>query len=307
MNDTYKQIVKKLGKERAKIDESMVKHTTFKIGGPSDLFYEAKTEKELVEAIKVAMEVGVPYFILGKGSNVLVGDKGIRGMVIKVQSSKFPLRPRSEASKVQNERIIAEAGVLLNDLVKFYVKNSFGGLEFLVGIPGSVGGAVRGNAGAWQKNIGDKIVKVKILDEKGKIKYLNRQDCQFSYRNSRFKKTSEVILEAEFLVEKKEKKEIKKIIIEYRNKRKNQPAEASAGSIFINPKPYSAGEMIERCGLKGRKIGGAQISPKHANFIVNLGGAKAKNVVALITLAKNKVKEKFGIDLREEIVRVGEF
>lgn len=302
MNKNYQKIISILGKNRVRVDEPMAKHTTFKIGGPADLFYEARTEEELVRVVRAVREMGVSYFILGNGSNLLVGDRGIRGMVIKIQNAK--VKKQNDNSKF---KILADAGALLAEVVNFATKNSLGGLEFLTGIPGSVGGAVRGNAGAWQKTISGQVTKVKILSPDGKIKFLNQKDCQFSYRQSRFKKTEELILEIELEVEKKDKGEIEKLIEEYTYKRSHQPKEASAGSIFINPKPYVAGEMIDRCGLKGKKIGRAQISPKHANFIVNLGGAKATDVVALINLAREKVKEKFGIELKEEIVRVGEF
>lgn len=302
MNKNYQKLIELLGENRVKTDEPMAKYTTFGIGGPADLYYEAKTEEELVRAIKKSDELEVPYYILGNGSNLLVGDKGIKGMVIKNKILKIKYK------KVKGgELIIAGAGVLLNDLMKFCVKNSFSGLEFLTGIPGSVGGAVRGNAGAWQKNIGDQVKRVKILTEDGKVKWIAQEDCHFSYRKSWFKKTKEIILEVELKVEKKEKKEIEKMVGEYKEKRKNQPRELSAGSVFINPKPYSAGEMIEECGLKGIKNNLAEISLLHANFIVNLGGAKAKDVVELIALVKEKVKKRFGIELEEEIVRVGEF
>jgi len=295
----YKEIIKKLGKDGAKINEPMAKHTTFKIGGPADLFYEARTEEEIIRAIR---EVGVPYFILGRGSNILVGDKGFRGMVIKMKNEKLKIKNDKEKIK-----ILADAGVLLANLVNFAAMNSVGGLEFLAGIPGTVGGAVRGNAGAWQQNIGDKVARVKILTLEGQIKWINQKDCQFSYRKSRFKRNDEVILGIEFKLEKKDKKEIERKINEILEKRKNQPKEPSAGCVFVNPKPLHAGVLIEQCGLKGKQIGGAKVSEKHANFIVNLGGAKAKDVVALISLIKAKVKERFGIELKEEIMKVGEF
>ncbi|MBM3209269.1 UDP-N-acetylmuramate dehydrogenase [Candidatus Shapirobacteria bacterium] len=290
-----------LGQE-LKENEPMGRHTTFGIGGPADWFWEAKTEEALIRVIRKIREVKVPYFILGNGSNLLVGDKGVRGLVIKVQSSKF---------KVQNDnskfKIIAEAGVSLSKLITSAAEHSLSGLEFLVGIPGTLGGAIRGNAGTKDEWIDRAVETVEILDELGERRILNRRDCKFGYRNSRFSKAKEIILGATLLVKREDKLFVQRRIKDYLAKRKNQPAEPSAGSIFKNPKGDFAGRLIEAAGLKGCQIGGAQISEKHANFIVNTGGAKAVDVLALIDLAQKKVKEKFGVELEEEIIRVGEF
>ena len=297
MTQMIQKIISSLGKGRVALNEPMAKHTTFKIGGPADLFYSARTQEELIKAVKLARENNFPYFILGNGSNLLVKDKGYRGLVIKYQAAKV---------FKEKEKIIVEAGMLLSQLIKESVKNGWGGLEFLAGIPGSLGGAIRGNAGAWQKSIGDLVSRVKVLDKNGKTLWLNKNDCRFSYRQSRFKISGEIILAAEFCLPKKEKKEILKLIEEYTLKRSNQPKEPSAGCVFINPKPFSAGEMIEDCGLKGKKSRQAQIAESHANFIINLNQAKAKDVLTLMDQIKEKVKTKFGIDLKEEIVILGE-
>ncbi|MGB9706669.1 MAG: UDP-N-acetylmuramate dehydrogenase [Microgenomates group bacterium] len=300
MAQKYSKIIEKLGRRRVKLNEPMAKHTTFKIGGPADLFYEARTTKELVEAVKLARKLEIPYFILGGGSNLLVADGGFRGMAIKIKNEKLKIKNYNKKLK-----IICEAGLMLSRLVGEAAQKGAGGLEFAAGIPGTVGGAVRGNAGAWQQAIGDKIVRVKILTPKGKIKWIKAADCQFSYRQSRFKKTREIILGVELELEKGNKKEVEAKIKENLAKRASQPKEPSAGCIFVNPKPLSAGELIDKCGLKGKRIGDAQISPKHANFIVNLGKAKAGEVIKLIKLIKKKVKDKFGINLEEEICFVG--
>jgi len=296
MAQKYLKIIEKLGQGRVKLNEPLAKHTTFKIGGPADLFYEAKTTKELIKVIKLIKKLRIPYFVLGGGSNILVADEGFRGIVIKMSNVKC---------QMSNGKIIAGAGVSLGELLKLAAKNSLAGLEFAAGIPGTVGGAVRGNAGAWQQAIGDKVVGVKVLTPTGRIKWLKAADCQFSYRQSRFKKTKEIILEVELKLEKGDKKEIEAKIRENLAKRASQPTQPSAGCIFVNPKPLSAGKLIEKCKLKGRQIGEAQISSQHANFIVNLGRAKAQEVIKLIKLIKKKVKEKFGIDLKEEICFVG--
>lgn len=273
-------------------------YTTFKIGGPADYFCEAKNEKEILSALKFAQKKKIPLFILGNGSNVLISDKGLRGMVVKIANSKY---------QIVKSKIVAGAGMGLNKLVDIAKENELTGLEFLAGIPGTLGGAIVSNAGAWQQNIGDKVERVKILDENNQFKWLNHEECQFSYRRSRFKKTKEVILEVELKLTKGKRQEIEREIKINLKKRKNQPKEPSAGSIFINPKPLSAGALIEECGLKGEKRGSAQISEKHANFMVNLGGAKASDVVELMALARRKVKEKFNILLEPEINFLGEF
>ena len=281
-----------------KKNQLLSSYTTFKIGGPADYFCEAKNEKEILSALKFAQKKKIPLFILGNGSNVLISDKGLRGMVVKIANSKY---------QIVKSKIVAGAGMGLNKLVDIAKENELTGLEFLAGIPGTLGGAIVSNAGAWQQNIGDKVERVKILDENNQFKWLNHEECQFSYRRSRFKKTKEVILEVELKLTKGKRQESEREIKINLKKRKNQPKEPSAGSIFINPKPLSAGALIEECGLKGEKRGSAQISEKHANFMVNLGGAKASDVVELMALARRKVKEKFNILLEPEINFLGEF
>ena len=271
-------------------------YTTFKIGGPASWFFEARETEEIIKAVKVASELKIPYFILGGGSNILVSDKGLRGLVIKISTSKI---------KILGETLFVESGASLGEAVEKAKNHSLSGLEFAAGIPGTIGGAIRGNAGAWQEAIGDKIIRVQVLTFKGEIKWLKAADCNFSYRESRFKKSGEIILEAELKLKSGDKKEIRRKILENLKKRKNQPKEPSIGCIFLNPKPYPAGELIDRCGLKGKRIGDAQISPKHANFIVNLGQARACDVISLIKLAKEKVNKKFGVLLEPEICFLG--
>lgn len=279
-----------------KENQPLAPYTTFKIGGPADWFFEAKNDEEIIEAIKFAKEKNLHFFILGNGSNLLVSDDGFRGVVIKMEN---------EEVQINNKKILAEAGISLNKLVNIAQENSLSGIEFMVGIPGTLGGVVFGNAGAWQQNIGDKVERVKILDKDNQFKWLNHDECQFSYRQSRFKKSQEIILAVELKLEKGHQLEIKNLMNENLKKREGQPKESSAGSIFVNPKPQSAGDLIEKCGLKGEQIGQAKISQKHTNFIVNLGGAKAQDVVKLIALAQKEVRKKFGIDLKTEIIFLG--
>jgi len=286
---------KKLG-DKAKPDEPLAEYTTFKIGGPADWFYEAKTEKELVKAVSSARELEVPCFILGGGSNLLVSDKGFRGLVIRIQETRYT---------IQETRIVAWAGTPLAKLVEAAAEDSLSGLEFCVGIPGTIGGAVCGNSGLKDKAFGDLVETVKVLNENGDLVVLNNSQCQFGYRRSIFQKKPAVILEVTLKLKSGNQKEIKKEMQQYLNKRKNQPKEPSAGSIFKNPPGKSAGELIDQVGLKGETLGQAQIAAKHANWIINLGGASCQDVLKLILLAKKKVKEKFGLELREEIRVVG--
>lgn len=302
MDSQYEKLIGILGKDKVKVNEPMALYTTFKIGGPADLFVEVENEDELIKVLKTAKDLKIPYFVFGGGSNILIGDKGIKGLTIKLLINYYQLTDSNFHLK-----IIVGAGMPVTQLLDKCVEDSLTGLEFMAGIPGTVGGAVRGNSGAWQKNFGDQIVRVKILKPDGEMKYIDRDDCRFSYRESCFKKSNDIILEAEIALEKGDQEEIKEKIKGFLEKRLCQPKEPSAGCIFVNPKPLSAGELIDQCGLKGKSIGGAKISEKHANFIVNTGGAKTEDVISLIDLAKKSVKEKFNIILREEIVRIGEF
>jgi len=244
-------------------------HTTFQIGGPAKYFFVTKTKEELISAIKKAKKIKLPFFILGGGSNILVSDKGFNGLVIK-----FGQPLSSYVSK---------------------------GLEWAVGIPGTVQGAVCGNAGAFKKSMKDVVERVEVFDtETGKVKIFKNKDCWFSYRNSIFRKKKNLIILLVKIASKKSNTKKIKQYLDYR--KKTQPLNLpSAGSVFKNPSGFSAGELIEKCNLKGKKIGNVKISEKHANFIVNLGDGKAKDVKKLIKIIKNKVKNKFGVVLKEEI------
>ena len=286
----------------------LASQVTFKIGGEAEYFFVAKTKEDLIKAIKVAKRYQLPFFILGGGSNLLISDKGFKGIVIKIQMSNV---------KRQNTKIYTEAGLPLSLLLTRALENNLTGLEWAVGIPGTVGGAIRGNAGAFGCSMAGIVKSAEVLEvqnlksqnynSKLKSKILKDKDCKFGYKDSIFKHQQDlIILSAHLQFKKDNQKEIKKKIKEYLDKRKKtQPNFPSAGSVFKNPPGFWAGELIEKCGLKGKKLGKAQISKKHANFIINLGGAKAEDVKKLINLAKLKVKDKFGIKLEEEIQYLG--
>lgn len=299
-------------------------HSNYKIGGPARYFYEAKTVKQLVQAVEKARQLKLPIFILGGGTNLLIDDKGFVGAVIKPAINKL---------KRSGNKVTVGAGVTMVKLHKFVIANSLSGLEWSGGLPGTFGGAVRGNAGAFGGEIKDCIKEVVSLDISGKkpkiIRRGNKQ-CKFDYRNSIFKMRDgkEIILEATLVLKKGDKKEIRESIeekIRYRLER--HPMDyPNIGSTFknvdvskykkrvitpfehkIKPDPFPvipAAVLISQAGLKGVAYGGAMISPKHPNFIVNVMDAKASEVKALIRLVKSSVKEKFGVELEEEIQQV---
>jgi len=301
----------------------LVDYTTFHIGGPAKYFFEAKTAEDLKEALLWAKEKGVLYFVMGGGSNLLVSDDGFNGLVIKVTSDKW---------QVASNKIIADAGVPLAKLVIESVDNNLTGLEWAVGIPGTIGGAICGNAGAYGHSISESITRAKVIDENGKMIDFNKKDFQFRYRGSIFKKKDNklIINNVELALKDGDgggRKKIKEIIAARRSK---IPPFPSAGSFFTNyvleksnpsgdpliknhPELKAArrsgkigmGYLIEQCGLKGKISGGAKIADEHANFIVNTGGAKAKDVLELVKICKEKVKEKFDVDLEEETRYVG--
>lgn len=289
--------------------------TTFRIGGPARYLYLARNKEDVIQAVKAARECQIRFFILGGGSNLLVADKGFDGLVIKVQSSKI---------KVKNETIEVESGAIFGKAVADSIKAGLTGLEWAVGIPGTVGGAVYGNAGAFGHHLSEVVEKAKVLDENGQVKVLSNEDCQFGYRDSIFKHQPWTILGTTLKLKRGDSTKSQKLVQGYLSRRRT-PSHPSAGSVFKNiaisdlppetgkivPKEkikegmVPTGYLIEQCGLKGEQIGGAKISEKHANFIVNPGEAKAIDVVELIRLCKERVKEKFGIELEEEIQYLG--
>jgi UDP-N-acetylmuramate dehydrogenase len=275
-------------------------YSTFKIGGRAKYFFVATKKEDLIKAINTAKKIKSPFFILGQGSNLLISDKGFIGFVVRLQVTGYRLKGNT---------IYAEAGVLLSRLVSLALENNLTGLEWAVGIPGTVGGAINGNAGAFGQSMAEMVKEVEVYDVKNKkVRNLKNKNCKFSYRESIFKNNKDlIIISANLRLKKGNKGKIKQKIKEYLKQRiKTQPLKLpSIGSIFKNPEGLFAGELIEKCGLKGKRIGDVKISEKHANFIINLGKGKAKEVRKLITFIKKKVKERFGITLEEEIQYLG--
>jgi UDP-N-acetylmuramate dehydrogenase len=302
--EALKQMASILG-DRVCLNEPMSLHTSFRIGGPADLYTVTTSTQELVEVVALAREHGIPYLIVGRATNILVSDRGIRGLVIENGGQELWFEDGAV--------LYAESGALLADLARESARRGLKGLEWAVGIPGSVGGAIVGNAGAYNGYIGDVTRKATVLTANGTVHQLSAREIGFGYRTSRFKERAaggaqEVILSAELVLQPEPAQALAEKMADYTRRREaSQPKEPSVGSIFKRTKQYPAGFLIEQAGLKGTRIGGAQISPKHANFIVNLGGARAADVKALIDLAQEQVKEQFGAELELEIELVGEW
>jgi len=294
---------------------SLAEQTTFRIGGPAKYFYLARNKEKLIKAVEIAHKNNCPYFVFGGGSNVLFDDKGFDGLIIKFYSHHY---------KIEGNQITAEAGVPLSEIVFASIKAGLAGLEWAVGIPGTVGGAVYGNSGAFNYSLSqivEEVISFSPLSRKEK--HYKPQECQFGYRDSIFRKNKEILLLVKLKLRKGLKEESQKIIQNYLKIRHDKiPPFPSAGSVFKNYSVKKDDEIlkkfpqlkekmkkgkipaacfIEQVGLKGRRIGDAQIFEKHANIIVNLGQARSQDVLALMQFCKEKVKKKFDIDLKEEI------
>lgn len=316
----FMEIYKKL-KEfgQVKINEPLSKHTTFKIGGPADFFVMVDSTDKLVELLNFVSGEGVDYFLIGGGSNMLASDAGFRGVVISTQKNK--------GFRVEGDLVVVEAGYSTVEVAQSSMKAGLTGFEWGVGVPGTIGGAVRGNAGATGGETKDVVEKVEVYRD-GEIVALNNEECRFNYRDSIFKHNTDIILRVYLRLKKSENKELIKTALkhlQYRNTTQPQ-GYSSTGCIFKNlkletesekelkklkglgvpqeflvAKKIPAGWLVQEAGMKGESVGQAQVSERHGNFIVNLGGATAQNVMDLIEKIKEKVYDKFGVELEEEI------
>lgn len=287
-----------------KQNEPMAKHTTFAIGGPAKYFVSAKTKEDVLEAIEFAKNKNLPFFLLGGGSNLLVRDIGYDGVIIRVQIGGL---------KTEGERMTLGAGILLSQAMSESANNGLSGLEWSVGIPGTVGGAVNGNAGAYGRAIAESVEEIIVLSEddgQWKEKKYSNKECCFEYRKSKFKNLAnrEIIIGVGLKLQKsdieKVRGEIRTTVLQRKGKVPPQP---SAGCVFKNIKKdgnliAAVGKLVDGCGLKGTRLGDAEIPALHGNYVVNMGGAKSEDVIKLINLCKQKVKEKFNFELEEEIV-----
>lgn len=282
-------------KGRVRPAQLLKARTTFKVGGPADFFIEPRDPADLKVLLGLRAKYKIPLSIIGSGSNILALDKGVKGAVVRLSSSYF------RKVSFKGNCLEAGSGVLLNKVILSGKQKGLSGMEYLAGIPGTVGGALAMNAGIPKRCIADLVRDVRVMDRSGKIKTLPKRKIKFSYRSSGLDRY--IILSARFNLKKAAQTEIQnRIKSQLKWRKDNQDmAQASAGCVFKNPNGYSAGKLIDLCGLKGKSVGGACVSLKHANFIINRGNARAQDVLKLMRLVRRQVKNKFGVTLEPEI------
>ena len=297
----YKNLLNILDKEGIYLNEPMKNHISFKVGGPADFLLKPKTEDEIKRLIEFLKNENIPYIVVGNGSNLLVKDGGIRGVVIKIADNfnKF---------EIEDTKVVAQSGALLSFMGKAILNKSLTGFEFAAGIPGTLGGAIAMNAGAYGGEMKDIVKSVRLMDSKGNIIELSNKEMEFEYRRSLISKSDYIVLSA--IIELKEGNfdEIKGYMKELTKSRvTKQPLNLpSAGSTFKRPEGHFAAKLIEDSGLKGLTLGGARVSEKHSGFVVNIGDAKAKDIIELINVVKSTVYSKFGVMLEEEVKILGD-
>ena len=285
--------------ENIKINEPMSKHTSFKTGGPAEIYITGKTIKQIQEVLKFSKQNNIKLYIIGNGSNLLISDEGIKGIVLKISLENIQIEEKED-----NVIIIAGAGVKTMALAQTLKQKSIMGFEELAGIPGTIGGANYMNAGAYGKELKDIIVSTKAINkETGEIETLKNEEQELKYRSSIFKNRKYIIIETMLNLQKGIPEEIERKMSNFLNQRKEkQPIEyPSAGSTFKRGERFITAKLIDECGLKGYQIGGAQISEKHAGFIINKNNATSKDILDLIKYTKKKVFEKFGVQIEEEV------
>lgn len=294
------EIEKFISKDKIYINEPMSKHTSFKIGGPAECLIKIQTAQELKSILEFAKEKDIPLTIIGNGSNILVSDEGIKGIVLKIEISTFELNSQTAQLKVGS-------GVKLGFIAQKCLKQELAGFEFASGIPGTIGGAIRMNAGAHGREMKDVVTTITYMDRNGEIHKIQNEQANFEYRSSLFAHKDYIVLEVEMQLEKENVEEIQAKMQEYATYRKEkQPIEyPSAGSTFKRGTDFITAKLIDDCGLKGYQIGGAQISEKHAGFIINKNNATAKDVIELMEYIKEQVYNKSGkvIELEIEIIK----
>ena len=297
----YRELLNILDEESIKVDKQMKKHITFRVGGPADFLVKPKTEAQLSEVIKFAKKENIPFLVIGNGSNLLVKDGGIRGIVIEL-SDNF------NNYEIEGKIIKAQSGVLLSILGRNAMKNALTGLEFAAGIPGTLGGALAMNAGAYGGEIKSVVKSVRVMNPQGEISEFTNEEMEFAYRRSRLTNSDYIVLSAELELKKGDYDEIKAYMADLTNRRvTKQPLNLpSAGSTFKRPEGYFAAKLIDDCGLRGLTLRGAQVSEKHCGFVVNKGEATAKDILDLMYIVKSTVLNKFGVMLEEEVKILGE-
>lgn len=301
-NELINRLNSILGEKKVLINELMSNHTSFKIGGPADIMILPDSSDQIEEVMKYFVSSNIPYMVMGNGTNLLVSDKGIRGVVIKIYNNM-------ESFSVDGEFIEFEAGMLISKASKIALQNSLTGLEFAEGIPGTIGGAVTMNAGAYIGEMSMVVDETQFIDSNGKIVTVKGKEHDFSYRTSIIQKTKGIVLKTRLKLQNGDRDKIKELMDDFNFKRRDkQPLEwPSAGSVFKRPKGHFVGKLIDDCGLRGYSIGGAKISDKHSGFIINTGNATCKDVLELIKHIQSTVKDKFSVDLEPELRIIGDF
>jgi UDP-N-acetylmuramate dehydrogenase len=303
------EMLARFGADRLRTEVPLAPFTTFKVGGPAEWLLETNSSDEIVDALRAASRSGVNVTVLGGGSNVLISDKGVRGLVIRPRGGRI--------EQIDEQNIRADAPTTINGLVRWTIHRGIAGLEAWAGTPGTVGGAIYGNAHFGGRLIGELVELVRLSDRAGTTRDLSRDEMEFGYDRSRLQKTGEVLLSAVFRVSAGDPLHLREVARQSLAYRKHtQPLETpSAGCIFQNPAraevpaeiPASAGALVDRAGLKGAAHGDARVSTAHANFIINEGRATAADIRNLIDLCRSRVSERFGVTLQEEIVYLGDF
>ena len=298
----YDKLTSVIAKERVYVDEPMSRHTTFRVGGPADFFVTPKAKEEVRDVIRICKEAGMPYYIIGNGSNLLVSDAGYRGVIVQIYKEMNEV-------KVEGDLVKAQAGALLSGIAAKALGAELSGFEFASGIPGTIGGACVMNAGAYGGEMKDVLESVTVLTGEGKIIELGRNELELGYRTSVIAKKGYIVLGAVLKLERGDGEKIKTYMDELKEKRvTKQPLEyPSAGSTFKRPEGYFAGKLIMDTGLRGFSVGGAQVSEKHCGFVINKGGATAKDVQLLMKEVADRVEERFGVRLEPEVKMLGEF
>ena len=292
----YDKLNNVIAKDSILLDEPMSRHTTFRVGGPADFFVTPKAKEEVRDVIRICKEAGMPYYIIGNGSNILVKDQGYKGAIIEVNN-------RINSVDVIGDEIVADAGAKLSSVAMVAYENDLAGFEFGHSIPGNVGGAVVMNAGAYGGEIKDVIKWAKVLTEDGEVVTLNAEELELGYRTSIVQKKNMIVLQMCIKLDLGSQEEIALIMQMFMQKRRaKQPLEyPSAGSTFKRPEGYFAGKLIEDAGLRGYQVGGAMVSEKHCGFVINYDNATATDILRLMDDVKATVKEQFDVELEPEV------
>lgn len=298
----YKQLVERIDEKRVLCEEPMRSHTTFRVGGPADYFVMPENIKEVQDILALCKQKEVPYYIVGNGSNLLVSDKGYQGVIIQIYK-------QMNGIEVEGETVRAQAGALLSKVGSVALEAELTGFEFAAGIPGTVGGAVVMNAGAYGGEMKDILVQATVLTADGEVKVLAKDELELGYRTSVIARKNYIVLEALFGLTKGDKTSIRERMNELKVQRTTkQPLEyPSAGSTFKRPEGYFAGKLIQDSNLRGFQVGGAQVSEKHCGFVINKEDATAADVAELIRQVSDRVMEEFGVRLEPEVKFLGEF